>query len=141
MAAVRFQRLITDKEQGYERTVPRIGPLADPHKIDADPDPSRTPKIMAALQAMVKGGKILEEASGLTLGAKRDFAGGMREPETLKSLTFIHSENVAGRGIQRHESDVSEIVTYQLKSNQPDTYILVHLTADGLVTDCDLVEK
>ncbi len=132
---------LKDKDQGYERKVPRIGPLADAHQTNADPDPSRTPKIMAALQAMVKGGKILEDASGLTLGAKRDFAGGMREPETLKSLTFIHSENVAGRGIQRHESDVSEIVTYQLKSNQPDTYIIVHLTSDGLVTDCDLVEK
>jgi len=132
---------LKDKDQGYERKVPRIGPLAHAQKANADPDPSRTPKIMAALQAMVKGGKILEDASGLTLGAKRDFAGGMREPETLKSLTFIHSENVAGRGIQRHESDVSEIVTYQLKSNQPDTYIIVHLTSDGLVTDCDLVEK
>jgi len=132
---------LKDKDQRYERKVPRIGPLADAHKTNADPDPLRTPKIMAALQAMVKGGKILQEASGVTLGAKRDFAEGMREPETLKSLTFIHSENVAGRGIQRHESDVSEIVTYQLKSSQPDTYILVHLTSDGLVTDCDLVEK
>jgi len=132
---------LKDKGQGYERKVPRIGPLVDTQKTDADPDPSRTPKILAALQAIIKGGKILEETSGLTPGAKRDFAGGMREPETLKSLTFIHSENVAGRGIQRHESDVSEILTYQLKSNQPDTYILVHLTAEGLVTDCDLVEK
>lgn len=132
---------LQDDDQKYERKVPRIGPLADIHKTNADPDPSRTPKIMAALQAMVKGGKVLEEASGLTSGAKRDFAGGMREPETLKSLTFVHSENVSGRGIQRHESDVSEIVTYQLKSNQPDTYIIVHLTSDGLVTDCDLVEK
>ncbi|WP_373331549.1 serine hydrolase [Salmonirosea aquatica] len=132
---------LEDKDQGYERTVPRIGPLANAHKTTADPDPSRTPRIMAALQAMVKGGKTLEEASGLTLGAKRDFAGGMPEPETLKSLTFIHSENVAGRGIQRHGSDVSEIVTYRLKSNRPDTYILVHLTSDGLVTDWDLVEK
>lgn len=132
---------LQDNDQKYERKVPRIGPLADVRKTIADPDPSRTPKIMAALQAMVKGGKILEEATGLTSGVKRDFAGGMREPETLKSLTFIHSENVAGRGIQRHESEVSEIVTYQLKSNQPDTYILVHLTSDGLVTDCDLVEK
>lgn len=132
---------LKDKDQGYERKAPRIGPLADAHKINADPDPSRTPKIMAALQAMVKGGKILEEASGLTVGAKRDFAEGMREPETLKSLTFIHSESVAGRGIKRHDSDVSEIVTYQLKSDQPDTYVLVHLTSDGLVTDYDLVEK
>ncbi|WP_353718833.1 serine hydrolase domain-containing protein [Dyadobacter sp. 676] len=132
---------LEDNDQGYQRKVSRIGPLANAHKTNADPDPSRTPKILAALQAMVKGGEVLEEASGLTLGAKRDFAGGMREPETLKSLTFIHSENVAGRGIQRHGSEVSEIVTYQLKSNQPDTYILVHLTSDGLVTDCDLVEK
>ncbi len=132
---------LKDDDQRYERTVPRIGPLADAHKTAVDPDPSRTPKILAALQAMVKGGRVLEEAPGLTLGAKRDFAGGMREPEILKSLTFIHSENVAGRGIQRHESAVSEIVTYRLKSNQPDTYILVHLTSDGLVTDCDLVKK
>lgn len=132
---------LEDNDQNYQRKVPRIGPLAAARKTNTDPNPSRIPKIMAALQAMVKGGKILEEATGLTSGAKRDFAGGMREPETLKSLTFIHTENVAGRGIQRHESEVSEIVTYQLKSNQPDTYILVHLTADGLVTDCDLVEK
>ena len=132
---------LEDNDQKYQRTIPRIGPLVDARKTNADPDPSRTPKIMAALQAMVKGGKLLEEASGLTLGAKRDFAEGMREPETLKSLTFIHSENVDGRGIKRHESDVSEIITYQLKSNQPDTYILVYLTSDGLVTDCDLVEK
>ncbi|MET7258739.1 serine hydrolase domain-containing protein [Dyadobacter fermentans] len=132
---------LEDNDQKYQRKVPRIGPLAAAHKTNVDPDPSRTPKIMVALQAMVKGGKILEEATGLSSGAKRDFAGGMREPETLKSLTFMHSENVAGRGIQRHESDVSEIVTYQLKSNQPDTYILVHLTADGLVTDCDLVDR
>ena len=132
---------LEDKDQGYERTVPRIGPLANANQTNADPDPSRTPRIMAALQAMVKGGKTLQEASGLTLGAKRDFAGGMPEPQTLKSLTFIHSENVAGRGIQRHDSDVSEIVTYRLKSNQPDTHILVHLTSDGLVTDCDLVER
>jgi CubicO group peptidase (beta-lactamase class C family) len=132
---------LQDNDQKYERTVPRIGPLADADETNTDPDPSRTPKIMAALQAMVKGGKTLEDASSLTLGAKRDFAAGMGKPETLKSLAFIHSENVAGRGIKRHESDVSEIVTYQLKSNQPDTYILVHLTSDGLVTDCDLVEK
>lgn len=132
---------LEDNDQKYQRKVPRIGPLAAAHKTNVDPDPSRTPKIMAALQAMVKGGRTLGEATGLSSGAKRDFAGGMREAETLKSLTFMHSENVAGRGIQRHESDVSEIVTYQLKSNQPDTYILVHLTADGLVTDCDLVDK
>lgn len=132
---------LQDHEQRYERTVPRIGPLAGAHTINTDPDPLRTPKIIATLQAMVKGGKLLEEASGLTSGAKRDFAEGMREPKTLKSLTFIHSENVAGRGIQRHQSAVSEIVTYQLKSNQPDTYILIYLTADGLVTDFDLVEQ
>ncbi|MGV3600020.1 MAG: serine hydrolase domain-containing protein [Dyadobacter fermentans] len=132
---------LQDNDQRYERKVPRIGPLADAGKSNADPDPSRTPQILAALQALVKGGKTLEEASGLTPGAKRDFAGGMREPETLKSLTYVHSENVTGRGIKRHESDVSEIVTYQLKSSQPDTFILVHLTSDGLVTDCDLVEK
>ncbi|WP_170108613.1 serine hydrolase domain-containing protein [Spirosoma oryzae] len=132
---------LEDKDQGYERTVPRIGPLADAYKPDTDPDSSRIPKIMTALQAMLKGGKLLEEAPGLTSGAKRDFAEGMREPETLKSLTFIHSENVTGRGIQRHQSTVSEIVTYQLTSNQPDTYILVYLTTDGLVTDFDLVEK
>ncbi|TDB59550.1 hypothetical protein [Arundinibacter roseus] len=132
---------LKDKDQGYERAVPRIGPLVDATKTYADPDPSRTPKILLALQAMIQGGKQLEEASGLTLGAKRDFAGGIPEPQLLNSLTFIHSENVTGRGIQGHESDVSEIVTYQLKSNLPDTYILVHLTTDSLVTDCDLVEK
>ena len=55
--------------------MPRIGALANAAKTNADPDRSCTTNIIASLQAMVKGGKILEEASGLTLGAKRDFAG------------------------------------------------------------------
>ncbi|WP_254560505.1 serine hydrolase domain-containing protein [Dyadobacter diqingensis] len=129
------------KDDNNERKIPRIGPLFNTLKTSTDPDPARTPKIMVALQAMIKGSKILEEAPGITAGAKRDFSNGVHEPDSLKSITFVHSENVAGRGIQRHDHNVAEIVTYRLKSSQPDAYILVHLTSDGLVTDFDIVQK
>jgi hypothetical protein len=53
-------------------------------------------------------------------------------------MTYLGEENVAGRGIHRHGSALARVRLYRLppKDGQ-DRYLLVHLTADGLVADQD----
>ncbi|KQS33944.1 serine hydrolase [Dyadobacter sp. Leaf189] len=124
-----------------QRKVPRIGPLFSNPKTISDPTPGRTKQIEVALNAMGKGGKMVEETPGIADGTRRSFTQGTRDLLGMKSIQLVHSENVQGRGIQRHGSDVSEIVTYRLLADKPDQFVLVHLTAAGLVTDCDVVRK
>ncbi|WP_051663983.1 serine hydrolase domain-containing protein [Dyadobacter crusticola] len=129
------------KTGNEERKVPRIGPLFTSPKTTSDPNPARTKQIEAALNAMGKGGKALEEAPGIADGTRRAFTQGTRDLHGMTAIQLVHTENVQGRGIQRHGGDVNEIVTYQLSGNKPGRFVLVHLTAAGLVTDCDVVSK
>ncbi|WP_439558180.1 serine hydrolase domain-containing protein [Dyadobacter sp.] len=124
-----------------QRKVPRIGPLFPNPKTIPDPNPGRTRQIEVALNAMAKGGKMVEETPGIADGTRRSYTQGARDLLGMKSIELVHSENVESRGIQRHGSDVSEIVTYRLLSGKPDQLVLVHLTPAGLVTDCDIVRK
>jgi CubicO group peptidase (beta-lactamase class C family) len=131
----------TLQSEDEKREIPRIGPLFQSPKPASDPDAARTKRIEPALNAMSKGGKVLEEAPGIAKGTRTAFKEGTRDLSGIKSILFVHSENVAGRKIQRHGSDISEIVTYRATSDKPDRYVIIHLTADGLVADCDVVSK
>ncbi|WP_345245434.1 serine hydrolase domain-containing protein [Nibrella saemangeumensis] len=124
-----------------ERKAPRIGPLLHTLKPGADPDPARTRQIETALKAISQGGTTLEKTSGITPGARKDFAGGTRELTGLKSLTYIHAENTTGRGIERHQSPVDQVIAYKLQTGTGQRYAIVHLTPDGQVTDYDVVDK
>ena len=61
------------KERGKERKVPRIGPLFHSLKPQTDPDPARTEKVKAALNALGQGGKAIADSPVLTAGAARRF--------------------------------------------------------------------
>ncbi|WP_168207745.1 serine hydrolase [Spirosoma sp. KCTC 42546] len=124
-----------------ERKIPRIGPLFNAPKSAPDPDPARTKKIEVALMALAKGGKAVEEAPGITPGARKDFMQGAGVLSDLKSMTFISTEDVKGRGIERHAGKVDQILNYKITTNNTPHYVIVHLTSDGLVTDYDVVEK
>lgn len=129
------------KENAGERKVPRIGPLVRALKPGADPDPSRTRAVEAALKALAQGGKTVEAAPGLTPGARKDFAGGTPALASIKSLSFVFAQDVRGRGIERHESKVASVLYYKLVTDKAIRYVLVHLTAEGLVTDYDVVDN
>lgn len=129
------------KRSSNERKIPRIGPLFHTLKPAPDPDLSRTHAIETALQAMAKGGKAIEEAPGVTAGVRKDFAGGANELSASKSIKFVYAEDVTGRGIERHGSKVSQVLHYTFIRENIMGYLLVYLTADGLVTDYDVVEK
>jgi len=44
-------------------------------------------------------------------------------------------------GIRRHGSDVARVRYYRITTTAGQRYLLVHLTADGTVTDFDVVER
>ncbi|MBC8154220.1 MAG: serine hydrolase, partial [Bacteroidetes bacterium] len=106
-----------------------------------DPDPTRTRLIETALKAMDRGGNVLSETPGISPGTKKDFATGGGNLTANATITFLKAENVAGRGIERHEGRVDQILHYKLAVGKTPRYVIVHLTPDGLVTDYDVVEK
>ena len=47
---------------------------------------------------------------------------------------------MSGRKIERHKGEVSRVLHYRLVTDKADRGLLVHMTADGLITDFDIVE-
>ena len=58
----------------------------------------------------------------------------------MRSVVFLAEQDVAGRKIERHKGEVSRILHYRLVTDKGDRFLLVHMTADGLITDYDIVE-
>ena len=118
--------------------VQRIGPLARTLRPQPDPDPDRTRKIEAVLMAFAKGGKPVEEVPLLAPQARQDYARGPApELAGIQGITYVAEQDVAARGIERHGAKVSRVLYYRLLADRGTRYVLVYLTADGLVTDQD----
>jgi CubicO group peptidase (beta-lactamase class C family) len=129
-------------EGGKEKNIPRIGPLFHSLKPQTDPDPARTEKVVAALKALGQGGKAVADSPLLTSGARADFGTGgtWRELAEIRSVVFLIDQDVSGRKIERHKGDVSRVLHYRLVTEKGDHFLLVHVAADGLITDFDIVE-
>ncbi len=127
------------KEAGRELTVPRIGPLLRGLRQPADPDPARTERIERALKALAAGGDNSDAAALVAPGARAALRGAP-PLAGLGALAFVAAHDVAGRGVERHGGAVSLVLAYRLTGARSQPFLLVHLTADGLVTDFDLVE-
>ena len=130
------------KQGGRQREVPRIGPLFHSLKPQADPDPARTEKVIAALRLLAEGGKALADSPLLTSGMRADFGGdhSRRELAGLRSVVFLAEEDVSSRRIERHGGAVSRVLHYRLVTDKPDRGLLIHLTSDGRITDYDIVD-
>jgi len=125
-----------------ERRAPRVAPLPSTGSDVPDPDEKQTERIKAALTAIDRGGSMLAEAADVTPGAKRDFQGGTGGAlASLGSLSYRGQEDVTGRGIRRHGGEVARVKYYRIKTNTGERFLLIHLTADGMITDFDLVER
>ncbi len=125
-----------------ERAVARVVPLPSSQTPTSDPDAALTTRVAAAMQALRQGGTALAGAPGITSGAKEDFSGGIGTAlDGLGPLTYLGVEDVSGRGIRRHRSDVAWVRYYRVTTTAGQRYLLVHLTAKGIVTDFDLVER
>ena len=84
----------------------------------------------------------MTSAADVTPGAKQDFAGGADSTIALASLaTYVGDEDVSGRGIRRHGSEVAKVRMYRLPAQAGGRYLLVHVTSAGQVTDYDIVDR
>ena len=130
------------KEGGRERKVPRIGPLFHSLKPQTDPDPARTEKVVAALKALARG---REGDRRFALAHARSARGFRRRPRAgpwpvCNPSSSSRSRTSSARGIERHKGRVSRILHYRLVTDKADRGLLIHMTADGLITDFDIVE-
>lgn len=132
-----FSRVVN----GKPTVAPRIGPLFRDAKAQEDPDPARTTRVAAALLALSKGGHAVEASPEIVAGTKTSL--GSDPVVALKGFSgvrFVLAEDVRGRGIERHGSEVATVLHYKLKTPVDGKYVLAYLTANGLVADYDVVK-
>jgi hypothetical protein len=122
-----------------ERRAPRVSPLPSDMEPRPDPDPALATRISTSLAAARQGGAPLAGAADVTAGAKRVFTRGTSALADFASATYLGEENVAGRGIRRHGSEVSRVRLYRMPTSRGERYLMVHLTAEGAVTDYDVL--
>ncbi len=58
----------------------------------------------------------------------------------MQSVVFLAEQDVAGRNVERHKGEVSRVLHYRVVKDNGDRFVLVHVTADGLIADYDIVE-
>jgi CubicO group peptidase (beta-lactamase class C family) len=125
-----------------ERTIARVAPLPGGRTPISDPDTAFTTRIATALRAIRDGGRALSDAPDIPPGTKQDFAGGVGPLlDGLGALTYLGVEDVAGRTIRRHGSDVARVHYYRVTTTAGQRWLLVDLTADGQVADFDVVGR
>jgi CubicO group peptidase (beta-lactamase class C family) len=127
---------------GSVKRMPRIAPLPSSVTPVPDPEPALTHRIQSALGALVQGGSALAGSGDVTPGAKADFSAGAGATYgSLSPLGYIGETDVVGRGIRRHGSEVARVRYYRTSFRGGVQYLFVHLTAQGAVTDIDLVSR
>lgn len=129
------------QDDGSERAIPRIGPLFSMLSQQADPDPKRTKQLEATLRALEHGGQEVEENAMIARSAKKDFGAGTTDFFGLRSLSYVAAQEVAGSGLERHETKVGRITYYHLITDHSSANLLLYLTADGLLADYDIVDN
>ena len=73
--------------------------------------------------------------------ALKDYSRGPSpELEGIRAISFV-AQDVSHRGIERHGEKVARILYCRLLTDQAPRRVLVYLTADGLVTDQDVVAE
>jgi D-alanyl-D-alanine carboxypeptidase len=130
-------RLIKDR-----MSVQRIGPLFGSRESEPDPDPALTRRTEAVLKAFALGGRAVEAVDGVAPQARKDYSRGP-SPELagLKAISFLAARDASDRGIERHGAKVARILYCRVIAGGPARHVLVYLTADGLVTDQDMVAE
>ena len=74
------------------------------------------------------------------LAAQKDLGSNRSEELAgLDSLTYITEQDIAGRGVIRHDGKVARVLCYKFTTPKGSRDLLIHLTPEGLFTDMDVV--
>ena len=104
-------------------------------------DPALGRRVEGVVRALGIGGTTLGTVAGITEGARHDFPSAWAPAADLKQLDVVSSYDVAGRSIERHGGAVARVLYYRMTTDSGMRFLLVYLTASGLVTDVDLVRE
>ena len=121
------------------RKIPRIGPLFGPPAGNGDATFAAT--LMSVLRLFADGGDAVKQSELLTPGARIVFTRPVAELRNAGQLSFVHSQDVSGRGIERHGHPIARVVQYRMATTGGERLLLVHLDANGLVADYDIVSR
>ena len=122
-------------------TAPRVAPLPSSARPTKDPDPALHQRIVTALKAMLRGGDALATAP-VPERTRQVYRQGFEGVDGVEAMTYLGEEDVNGRGLHRHGSDLARVRYYRLAPKDGrERYLLVHLTAEGLVADLDPVPR
>ena len=124
------------------RRIPRIGPLFStiPSNND-DPDPTYTRNVLTVVHTLASG-KGAAESLLLTAGARKEFSNvAINSLQGVRAITFLYENNVAGRGIERLGYPIQRVLHYRMDTERGQRWLLVHVDADGLVADFDVVNN
>jgi hypothetical protein len=122
--------------------VQRIGPAFGSLSPSTDPDATLTRQVEAALKAFAQGGTIVHQTAWIFEGARKDYERGpASELAGIKSISFLGAQDVADRGIVRHGGKVSRVLYCRISTDSAPLRLLAYLTAEGLLTDQDVVRE
>jgi hypothetical protein len=122
------------------RKVPRVGPLFTTSAAP-DPDAAFTAGVKTVLGQFAEGGTAVTESKLLTAGARGVFGRPNPSTRNVRGLRFVHVEDVSGRGIERHGHAIARVLHYRLDTTDGERLLLVHVDADGLIGDYDIVTR
>jgi CubicO group peptidase (beta-lactamase class C family) len=132
---------VTRTQGSNTRTAPRIGPLFTELTQQTNEDIALTKRVEAVVRALGQGSPALTAVQGITEGARKDFNNAWEPAAGLTQLSFVAAQDISTRGIERHGSKVARILYYRMTAHGVESRLLVHLTADGLVTDVDIADE
>jgi CubicO group peptidase (beta-lactamase class C family) len=127
--------------KGTTRRIPRIGPVFTAIRPSADPDPAFTRTVLAVVHTLAAGGRGTAESTLLTAGARKEFTAPVNSLQGVRAVAFVHSSSVAGRGIERLGHAIQRVLHYRMDTERGDRWLLVHVDANGLVADFDVVDN
>jgi CubicO group peptidase (beta-lactamase class C family) len=124
------------------RAISRIGPLFKDMVTQPSPDASLDARVATVLRAVAAGGPSVASVQGVTDGFRHDYGVAPWWPPArgFTSLQYVGAQNVEGRNIERHGAKIARVVYYRMVAGDGPALLLVHLTADGNITDFDVVD-
>jgi hypothetical protein len=105
-------------------------------------DPTLVARTDSVLRAMARGGAALQSVGGVTEGGRRDFGSRAWPPVAgFTGATFAGMSSVTGGNVVRNGGAVARLGYFRVRTASGERLIIVYYTADGAVTDVDVIDE
>ncbi|HEY0931798.1 MAG TPA: serine hydrolase domain-containing protein [Gemmatimonas sp.] len=139
-ASGKITGILWTSPNGTTRQIPRIGPLFST-TTTRDPDAAFTARFDSARVHLAAGGAAVAGSPLLTSGARSAFTRPTLDFANVTARRFVMSEDVRGRGIERHGHAIARVAHYRLSTGRGERLVIVHVDAEGRVADFDVVNR